>query len=103
MAPLEYTLTTTLPAGSSTNPRRPAVDDQAEAPNPIGQTGPGIELRGQAEIVMLDPPLLAGFSSETLRIRPHRIIAWNIGEFALSPGRPPHLQGYGSRNVACPI
>jgi pyridoxamine 5'-phosphate oxidase family protein len=76
------------------------VDDQAETPNRIGQTGRGIEVRGQAEIVMFDPPLIPGFSSETFRIRPRRIIAWNIGEFAPSPGRLPHLQGYSSRNVA---
>jgi len=76
------------------------VDDQAATPNPIGQTGRGIEVRGQAEIVTLDPPLTPGFSSETLRIFPHRIIAWNIGEFAPAPGRLPHLQGYNSRNVS---
>jgi pyridoxamine 5'-phosphate oxidase family protein len=76
------------------------VDDQAETPNRIGQTGRGIEVRGRAEIVMLDPPLIAGFSNETLRIRPHRIIAWNIGEFTPSPGRLPHLQGYDARNVS---
>jgi pyridoxamine 5'-phosphate oxidase family protein len=75
------------------------VDDQAAAPNPIGQTGRGIEVRGQAEIVTLDPPLIAAFSGETLRIHPHRIIAWNIGEFAAQRGRLPHLQGYNSRNV----
>jgi pyridoxamine 5'-phosphate oxidase family protein len=76
------------------------VDDQAATPNPIGQTGRGIEVRGQAEIVTLDPPLTPGFSSQTLRIFPHRIIAWNIGEFAPSPARLPHLQGYSSRNVS---
>jgi pyridoxamine 5'-phosphate oxidase family protein len=77
------------------------ADDQAETPNPIGQTGRGIEVRGQAEIVTLDPPLIAAFSSETIRIHPHRIIAWNIGEFApLPPGRLPHLQGYNSRNLS---
>ena len=77
------------------------VDDQAEIPNPIGQTGRGIEVRGHAEIVTLDPPLIAAFSNETLRIYPHRIIAWNIGEFAPAPsGRLPHLQGYNSRNVS---
>jgi pyridoxamine 5'-phosphate oxidase family protein len=76
------------------------VDDQAGTPNPIGQTGRGIEVRGQAEIVTLDPPLIAAFSSETLRVHPHRIIAWNIGEFAPPPGRLPHLQGYNSRNVS---
>ena len=76
------------------------VGDQSEVANPIGQTGRGIEVRGWAQIVVLDPPLIAGFSSETLRIRPHRIITWNIGEFAPSPGRLPHLQGYSSRNVS---
>ena len=76
------------------------VDDQAEAPNPLGQTGRGIESRGRAEIVALDPPLLAAFSSETIRVRPHRVISWNIGEFVPSPGRLPHLQGYSSRNVS---
>lgn len=76
------------------------VDDQAATPNPIGQTGRGIEVRGQAEIVTLDPPLTPGFSSETLRIHPHRIIAWNIGKFVSSPGRLPHLQGYNSRNLS---
>jgi pyridoxamine 5'-phosphate oxidase family protein len=78
-----------------------AVDDQAATPNPIGQTGQGIEIRGKAEVVALDPPLIAAFSRETLRIHPHRIIAWNIGEFGPpSPGRPPHMQGYNSRDVA---
>jgi pyridoxamine 5'-phosphate oxidase family protein len=76
------------------------VDDQAEIPNPVGQTGRGIEVRGLAEVVVLDPPLIPGFSSETLRIRPRRIIAWNIAEFTPSPGRLPHLQGYSSRNVS---
>ena len=57
------------------------VDDQAEAPNPIGQTGRGIEIRGQIEIVTHDPPLIPGFSPETLHVHPHRIIRWNIDEF----------------------
>ncbi len=77
------------------------VDDQAERPNPIGQTGRGIELRGLAEIVTLDRPRIAAFSPETLRIHPRRIIAWNIGEFGPAPaGRPPHLQGYNSRDLS---
>jgi pyridoxamine 5'-phosphate oxidase family protein len=77
------------------------VDDQAETPNPIGQTGRGIEVRGQAEIVTLDPPLISAFSNETLRIHPHRIVAWNIDEFGpASPGRLPHMQGYNSRNAS---
>jgi pyridoxamine 5'-phosphate oxidase family protein len=77
------------------------VDDQAGTSDPIGQTGRGIEVRGQAEIVTLDPPLIAAFSSETLRIHPHRVIARDIGEFAPAPpGRLPHLQGCNSRNVS---
>lgn len=77
------------------------VDDQAETPNAIGQTGRGVEVRGEAEIVTLDPPLIAAFSNETLRIRPHRIVAWNIGEFGpASPGRLPHMQGYNARDVS---
>jgi pyridoxamine 5'-phosphate oxidase family protein len=77
------------------------VDDQAETPNATGQTGRGIEIRGQAEIVMLDPPLIAAFSRETLRIHPRRIIAWNIGDPGpVPPGRAWHLQGYRSRNVS---
>ncbi|HEX4254624.1 MAG TPA: PPOX class F420-dependent oxidoreductase [Streptosporangiaceae bacterium] len=75
------------------------VDDQSETPNPIGQTGLGIEIRGHAEIVTLDPPLIAAFSNQTIRIHPRRIITWNIGEFTTAPGQLPHLQGYNSRNV----
>jgi pyridoxamine 5'-phosphate oxidase family protein len=77
------------------------VDDQAESPNPIGQTGRGVELRGRAEIAAPGPPGQAAFSPETIRVHPHRIIAWNIGELpAAAAGRPPHLQGYRARDVA---
>lgn len=77
-----------------------AVDDQSDTPNSIGQTGRGIEIRGRAEIVTLDPPLNAAFSNETLRIHPHRIIAWNIDKFEPeAPGQLAHLQGYNSRNI----
>jgi pyridoxamine 5'-phosphate oxidase family protein len=77
------------------------VDDQAETPNPIGQTGRGIELRGRAEIVTHDPPPTAAFSRELIRVHPRRIIAWNIGEFGpAQAGRPPHLQGYSSRSLS---
>lgn len=76
------------------------VDDQSETPNPLGQTGRGIEVRGEVEIVLLDPPLIEAFSNETLRIHPRRIITWNIEEFGPpSPERPPHLQGYNFRNI----
>jgi pyridoxamine 5'-phosphate oxidase family protein len=56
---------------------------------------------GRLAIVTLDPPLVAAFSNETLRIHPRRIIAWNIDEPGpASPGRLPHMQGYNSRNVS---
>ncbi|MEV5750844.1 PPOX class F420-dependent oxidoreductase [Actinoallomurus sp. NPDC052308] len=77
------------------------VDDQAETPNPIGQTGRGIEIRGRIEIVSQDPPLIPGFSHETLHLHPHRIISWNIGEFVpAGSAHPAHLQGYNSRDVS---
>lgn len=76
------------------------VDDQAATPNPIGQTGRGIEIRGRIEVVTKDPPLLPGFSPETLRLHPGRIIRWNIGEFVPASQRPQHLQGYNSRDVS---
>jgi pyridoxamine 5'-phosphate oxidase family protein len=77
------------------------VDDQAGTPNVLGQTGRGIEIRGRAEIVTLDPPLVAGFSGDTIRIRPRRIIAWNLGGLGpASPGLPPHMLGYQFRDVA---
>ncbi|ADP78494.1 PPOX class F420-dependent oxidoreductase [Pseudofrankia inefficax] len=76
------------------------VDDQSDTPNPIGQTGRGIEIRGRIEITAQDPPLVPGFSQRILRLHPHRIISWNIGELRpAAPGRPPHLQGYHSRNI----
>lgn len=47
-----------------------------------------------------DPPLIPGFSPETLQLHPRRIITWNIGQFvAAGSGRPAHLQGYNSRDV----
>lgn len=79
------------------------VDDQSDVPNPLGQTGRGIEIRGRIEIVTQNPPPIPGFSRETLRLLPHRIITWNIEDFVpAGPGRPPHLQGYNSRNVPAP-
>jgi pyridoxamine 5'-phosphate oxidase family protein len=55
------------------------VDDQAEKPvGPGGQTGRGLEIRGRADILILDRPLMEGFSNERLRIHPRRVIAWNI-------------------------
>ncbi|MER6514814.1 PPOX class F420-dependent oxidoreductase [Nonomuraea sp. NPDC001636] len=76
------------------------IDDQSPTPNALGQTGRGIELRGHAEIVFLDPPLHPAFDHEALRIRPHRIVAWNL-EPITNPsfGSGSHLQGYNSRDV----
>ncbi|SDJ73561.1 pyridoxamine 5'-phosphate oxidase family protein [Nocardioides sp. YR527] len=76
------------------------VDDQSATPNPIGQTGRGIEIRGRALIVTTDPPLIPGFSPETFQLHPRRIITWNIEEFGTA-GTPrlEHLQGYSARDV----
>ncbi len=75
------------------------VDDQSETPNPVGQTGRGMEIRGVIEIVG-EKPLVPGFSQEAFHMHPHRIIRWNIGEFEPSgPARPSHMQGYESRDV----
>ncbi|MCC5578028.1 PPOX class F420-dependent oxidoreductase [Microtetraspora sp. AC03309] len=54
------------------------IDDAAEEPNVFGQRGRGVEVRGEARIVTLDPPLMAMFDAETIRIHPRRIVAWNI-------------------------
>ncbi|GAA0823600.1 hypothetical protein ACFQVD_03220 [Streptosporangium amethystogenes subsp. fukuiense] len=35
-------------------------------------------MRGHAEIVELDPPMLVVFDRETVRIHPRRIVAWKI-------------------------
>jgi pyridoxamine 5'-phosphate oxidase family protein len=76
------------------------VDDQSETPNPIGQTGRGIEIRGEIEIVNPEEPLVPGFSTETMHLYPKRIISWNIEEFqhGYSDG-PSHMRGYNSRDV----
>ena len=76
------------------------VDDQSETPNPIGQTGRGIEIRGVIETVVSEEPLVTGFSHETFHMHPHRIVRWNIGEFDPSEARRPlHLRGYDFRDV----
>jgi pyridoxamine 5'-phosphate oxidase family protein len=55
------------------------IDDIAdEAVGPDGQRGRGLEIRGHAELVAVDRPLIDGFSSEVLRIRPRRILSWNV-------------------------
>ena len=75
--------------------------DGSVRPIRSGQTGRGVEIRSQIQIVAKDAPLIPGFSRETFQLYPHRIISWNVGEFALAAsGHPAHLQGYNSRAVA---
>ncbi|MEU6140755.1 PPOX class F420-dependent oxidoreductase [Streptomyces sp. NPDC047081] len=60
------------------------VDDNANHPvGPGGQRGRGLELRGRAELLDLDRPLLPGFTNEVIRLHAHRLVAWNLD----GPGR----------------
>jgi pyridoxamine 5'-phosphate oxidase family protein len=57
------------------------VDDLAapdESIGPHGQLGRGVEVRGRAELVVVEQPLLDGFSHEVIRIHPRRVITWNL-------------------------
>lgn len=55
------------------------VDDIAPEPvGPGGQLGRGLEIRGTAEVVPVERPLIDGFTAEVLRIRPRRILSWNV-------------------------
>lgn len=57
------------------------VDDLATPQETVGtdgQLGRGLEVRGRADILLQVTPLMDGFSDERLRIRPRRIIAWNL-------------------------
>jgi pyridoxamine 5'-phosphate oxidase family protein len=66
------------------------VDD--EVPDPAGRGGQharGLEIRGAAEVSESTLPLMSGFGTEVIRIRPALIVAWNVG-------RP----GYHTRFVA---
>ena len=55
------------------------VDDNAPEPvGPGGQRGRGLEIRGTAELITVDAPLLDGFTKDLIRIHAHRIVAWNI-------------------------
>lgn len=55
------------------------VDDIAPEPvGPGGQRGRGVEIRGSAELLVLDEPLMDGFSNDVIRIVPQRIISWNV-------------------------
>lgn len=55
------------------------VDDMADEPvGPGGQTGRGLEIRGNAELLELDEPIREGFAHDLIRIHPRRVIAWNL-------------------------
>ncbi|MER5862880.1 PPOX class F420-dependent oxidoreductase [Kitasatospora sp. NPDC002040] len=70
------------------------VDDFAPADDPHAPGwGRGIELRGRAELLTgVEPPQAAGFfSDEVIRIRPDRVISWNL-----------ERRGSAARNVSAP-
>lgn len=57
------------------------VDDIAtpeESVGPGGQRGRGLEIRGRAETLAVEEPLMQGFSHEVIRIHPRRVVAWNL-------------------------
>ena len=66
-----------------TDPRVAFVVDDLATPQETvgtdGQLGRGLEIRGRADILLRMAPLMDGFSEERLRLRPHRIVAWNLG------------------------
>ncbi|MDH6125761.1 PPOX class F420-dependent oxidoreductase [Kitasatospora sp. GP82] len=61
----------------------PEDDPEAVAPG----WGRGVEIRGRAELLVLDqPPLMPGFfSNEAIRIHPERIIPWNLESKGSTP------------------
>jgi pyridoxamine 5'-phosphate oxidase family protein len=55
------------------------VDDNATEPvGPGGQRGRGLEIRGRAELLTDEEPLLEGFTRELIRVHARRVIAWNL-------------------------
>ncbi|MFC9238483.1 PPOX class F420-dependent oxidoreductase [Streptomyces decoyicus] len=57
------------------------VDDLAPADDPVaGGWGRGVEIRGRAEVLTVDAPPVAPehFSRDIIRVRPQRVIAWNL-------------------------
>jgi NADPH:quinone reductase len=57
------------------------VDDIARPEESVGsggQRGRGLEIRGRAETLVVEEPLMHGFSNDVIRIHPRRVIAWNI-------------------------
>ncbi|MER5433744.1 PPOX class F420-dependent oxidoreductase [Streptomyces sp. NPDC002588] len=76
---------------------RPAVslvvDDMAPADDPIAPGwGRGVEIRGHAEVLVLDAPPMAPdfFGNHVIRIHPRRIVSWHL---------EPEDGGTRSRNV----
>ena len=68
------------------------VDDIATEPvGPGGQTGRGLEIRGDAELLSLNRPPREGFSRDLIRLHPRRVIAWNLD----GPGRNARNVGEG--------
>jgi pyridoxamine 5'-phosphate oxidase family protein len=65
-----------------TDPRISFVVDDLATPQETvgadGQLGRGLEVRGRAEVLLDEPPLMEGFSDGVLRLHPRRIIAWNL-------------------------
>ncbi|MER5641084.1 PPOX class F420-dependent oxidoreductase [Kitasatospora sp. NPDC002227] len=58
------------------------VDDLAPADDPVaGGWGRGVEIRGRAEVLTVEvPPVAPGhFSRDIVRVRPRRIVTWNLG------------------------
>ncbi|HEX2313262.1 MAG TPA: PPOX class F420-dependent oxidoreductase [Thermomonospora sp.] len=55
------------------------VHDEAEEPvGPGGQRGRGLEIRGTAELLTLEEPMIPGFTKDVIRVHARRIVAWNI-------------------------
>jgi NADPH:quinone reductase len=57
------------------------VDDIAtpeESVGPGGQRGRGLEIRGRAETLVIEQPLMPGFTNDVIRIHPRRIVVWNL-------------------------
>jgi NADPH:quinone reductase len=57
------------------------VDDIAtpeDSVGPGGQRGRGLEIRGRAETLVVEQPLMQGFTNDVIRIHPRRIVAWNL-------------------------
>lgn len=57
------------------------VDDLAPADDPVaGGWGRGVEIRGRAEVLAVDVPPVAPdrFSRDIIRVRPRRVVTWNL-------------------------